>query len=342
MIRNSVISDFDVSTTNSTIDFLSTTKGKNRSFYIKWYKHPPWLPNKFDFKTCEFFNCKLGEKVNHAPSDVIIFHHRHLKTIFPRKSKGQIWVLWDTESPANDKPLSTALEGLLDWTITYRTDSEIVNQRMIIRNNYTIQKNYTDIFRGKTKFAAWAVSNCNTQSKREEYVKMLQSYIDIDIFGECSKKKNICENMSSTKCQLLLSRDYKFYLGFENSICKDYVTEKLQLSFLIGNNMINVYRGAPNVDSLVPSGTFINTKQYGTPKALAGYLKRLASNESEYTSYLKENDKFMLFDQKTERAFCDLCKLLNSGSDSVSRNTGKHFNKWFREGACSQPSDLEV
>jgi hypothetical protein len=45
----------------------------------------------------------------------------------------------------------------------------------------------------KTKDAVWVVSNCNTPSKREKYVKEMQNIINVDIFGRCGKPCNqIC------------------------------------------------------------------------------------------------------------------------------------------------------
>jgi hypothetical protein len=39
----------------------------------------------------------------------------------------------------------------------------------------------------KTKDVVWIVSNCNTPSKREKYVKEMQKIINVDIFGRCGK-----------------------------------------------------------------------------------------------------------------------------------------------------------
>jgi hypothetical protein len=57
----------------------------------------------------------------------------------------------------------------------------------------------------KTKDVVWIVSNCNTPSKREKYVKEMQKIINVDIFGRCGKpcvKKGI-------DCIQNLSKYYK-------------------------------------------------------------------------------------------------------------------------------------
>jgi hypothetical protein len=55
---------------------------------------------------------------------------------------------------------------------------------------------------------------------------------------------------------------YKYYLAFENSICEDYVTEKLFRLYNTNFNIIPVVRGALNVKELLPPNTFISTLDY--------------------------------------------------------------------------------
>ena len=64
--------------------------------------------------------------------------------------------------------------------------------------------------------AAWLVSNCHTDSKREQYVEELQKYFPVDIYGYCGSHK--CPD--NKKCHEYLADNYMFYLSFENSICK--------------------------------------------------------------------------------------------------------------------------
>jgi alpha-1,3-fucosyltransferase len=69
--------------------------------------------------------------------------------------------------------------------------------------------------------ASWMVSNCHSQpSKRNELVKALQKHVDVEIYGRCGKA---CEHY---ECLNEMKKS-KFYLALENSICTDYITEKM-------------------------------------------------------------------------------------------------------------------
>jgi glycoprotein 3-alpha-L-fucosyltransferase len=77
---------------------------------------------------------------------------------------------------------------------------------------------------------AWFVTNCNDRNGRRQYAQELQKYIPVDIYGACGTKK--CPRSTENVCFDMLDTDYKFYLAFENSNCRDYITEKLFLNAL--------------------------------------------------------------------------------------------------------------
>lgn len=56
------------------------------------------------------------------------------------------------------------------------------------------------------------------------YARELSKYIQVDIYGACGSLR--CPRSQSQTCFDMLDEDYKFYLAFENSNCKDYITEK--------------------------------------------------------------------------------------------------------------------
>ena len=54
-------------------------------------------------------------------------------------------------------------------------------------------------------------------------------HIDVDIYGAYGTlylHVSRCPRAQGNKCFNMLNTDYKFYLAFENSNCKHYITEK--------------------------------------------------------------------------------------------------------------------
>ena len=81
-----------------------------------------------------------------------------------------------------------------------------------------------DYSQGKTKLVAWLVSNCGSQL-RMAFVRELMKYINVDVYGICSSafgQRLSCSKSDEKDCL----KHYKFYLSFENALCKDYITEK--------------------------------------------------------------------------------------------------------------------
>lgn len=67
------------------------------------------------------------------------------------------------------------------------------------------------------------------QNNRLEFAKELGKFIAVDIYGSCGTMQ--CPR-TDPECFNMLERDYKFYLSFENSNCRDYITEKLWVNGL--------------------------------------------------------------------------------------------------------------
>lgn len=287
---------------------------RTKIFKMLWFAPPTWVskedPNTMDY--CEFKNCNLSVNTNDtANSDLVLFHHTDMNIEPPVKRNNQIWVFVSNESPPHTQNYYTEKQWVdkFDWSFSYRPDSEGYAPYGYIVPKETIkERNYSAIFEKKSKDVAWVVSNCNTISNRTQYVENMRKIINVDIFGQCGKQCGEgggCEKIN-------LSKYYKFYLAFENSMCIDYVSEKLYDLFRDGTDFVPVVRGAPNVKSMFPANTLILAGDYNSPEELAHYLKQLGANETRYLSYLKSKDKYINKSVFYKLGMCSLCDKLNN------------------------------
>ena len=197
---------------------------------------------------CPVWQCETTDnRTNVEDADAVLFHLRSWdRNDLPQLRKpNQRYVFWSIESAGWRFVNTNLMTDFFNWTMTYRWDSDIVNSygwfaptnninssaptlhpnieelKQIWADNKT-QINYAA---GKTKIAAWFVSNCNLeQSNRRELVNQLKKYFDVDVYGDCGTLK--CPRSDEENCRILAAKKYKFYLSLENSLCQDYITEK--------------------------------------------------------------------------------------------------------------------
>lgn len=190
---------------------------------------------------CPATNCHFTSNLSEfRTADALVisqFNQKELKHFSP-KPRHQVWVAQHLEPPYHNRLNPKLLNGLVNWTASYRRDSTItlpygIWMRVLddagpADDNYLgrLQKNYAP---GRVKKVAMFVSNCNDRNGRLQYAKELNKTIPVHIFGHCGSMK--CPRQSSA-CFKMLSKDYKFYLSFENSNCYGYITEKLHVNAL--------------------------------------------------------------------------------------------------------------
>ena len=131
---------------------------------------------------------------------------------------------------------------------------------------------------GRRKPVAWLVSNCKTDSHRELYVKELQKHVPVDIFGKCGKPLNCTQGRD--ECFVEIASSYQFYLSFENSLCKDYTTEKLFRA--LASDLVPVVMGGANYSKIVPPKSIINVQDFPSPEVLGKELMRLVEVRSVF------------------------------------------------------------
>ena len=172
------------------------------------------------------------------------------------------------------------------------------------------------------------ISNCFSQNNREGYLKRLESVIPVTRVGFCSWNK--CKK-NRHNCLDELADNHPFYLAFENSLCKDYATEKYANTILNGRMVPIVF--AKDSDVYIPN-SFINANSFPTPEGLGQFLKDIIVNETQYDQYFKWRNHYELTVPNDNDFLCELCEKLHDPSQSPK--TYESMKKWLYEDAHCQ------
>ncbi|XP_066603353.1 glycoprotein 3-alpha-L-fucosyltransferase A isoform X2 [Prorops nasuta] len=290
-------------------------------------------PDIFFQQRCPVNTCTITRD-NAADADLIIF--KDYVTHVGRRTANQVWMLYFLECPYHTQSVKNAL---VNWTATYRRDSDIVApyERWQYYDPSVTQIQQTfNYAANKTKKVAWFVSNCHPRNQRMHYAKELSKYIQVDIYGACGTLR--CPRSQAQACFEMLDADYKFYLAFENSNCKDYITEKFFVNGL-GHNVLPIVMGARPRDYArsAPYRSYIHVDEFESPKELAVYLHRLDKDDQLYNSYFrwKGTGEFI-----NTYFWCRVCAMLHD------EHPPKHYtdiNEWWRgDGICTMSSWREI
>ena len=111
----------------------------------------------------------------------------------------------------------------------------------------------------------------------------MKKFINIDVYGKCGPLDCPVENID---CFINLSKSYKFYIAFENSLCSEYVTEKFWRSIRLP--IVPVVMGGTDYKKIAPPKSFIDVNDFGSVKELTNYLQYLDKNDVKiiYLIYL--------------------------------------------------------
>ncbi|XP_059156155.1 alpha-(1,3)-fucosyltransferase C-like [Physella acuta] len=297
----------------------------------------PYLKNA---PACCHGDCVFDQDNITDGTDVVVIVGFHLtESQRPvRRWPGQLYLLLDKEPPMNLPSYlwddRSSLRYAFNFTAHYSVDADIFwPYHMLKRVKNTNNLNYYEIAKSKKKTAVWFVSHCHSKSKREDYVKEMQKYIDVDIFGRCGND-SVCPTGSSPDCLLQVLNQYRFHLSFENSMCKDYISEKLFKVFTPKTHIVPVVRGGADYEKSIPSHLFINANHFHTAKDLALYLKSLVADEVKYSDMLRDIDEYVF--TAIPNIFCTICQKLKSFK---LKSKFYDIKKWLNE-QCYEPKEF--
>ena len=284
----------------------------------------PWAR---EGKASEDYHCKLLEhdcmfvkqRSEYNTSEVVVFNifNTQIGDIPRYRPPGQLWIFFIHESPQK-----TSKQKLAQWKNSFNASSSYMLTRTDISEpfpRYTsgnhskwkiaqlekIRRNLTVKVKQKKKMVAWFVSNCKTSSARENYVRELSIHIRVDVFGKCGNLT--CPRTVESKygdCDTMLDKHYKFYLAFENSLCDEYVTEKF--TRMVHRDVIPVVLGGADFSEFTAPETYLNVRNFTSPRYLAEFMRYLDKRTDLYVDYLMRK-RSMVRRKLNNTSACGLC-----------------------------------
>lgn len=339
--------------------------------WVPFFGDPHWgigsEPDAFARLGCSVSTCELTGDRSRVPLerfDALLFHgFEYYNVLFGtpnRRSPRQQYVFATLES-ARRGPIPEWQEHFYNLTMTYRLDSDAPWPYFAVVDDErddgadvgpaldphwdtprcpkaTAAWNATlALIAGKTRPVAWFASNCRSESGREAYVAELSRHLPVDVYGACGSFK--CPLEQAGACDRMLGERYMFYLAFENSLCREYVTEKTVRALLVGS--VPVVRAGYEADELrrfLPPGSYVVADE--EPRALAARLLRLMSAESRdrYERLLWWRGRYRVERRMPADRFpagkhplCRLCALLHEQKPPLAetRPRGQSVREWW-------------
>lgn len=146
---------------------------------------PVWQCEVYDY----FYNSTKSNGIRVDEYDAIIFSHptwdRRATPLPSVRSPHQRYIFWSNEAPTYNKHGDPPPGQIFNLTMTYKWDSDIVRPYGWIYPEESTQDLNINYAKGKTKLIAWFVSQCLYLNGRKEYVRRLQEFVPVDIYGRC-------------------------------------------------------------------------------------------------------------------------------------------------------------
>jgi hypothetical protein len=169
--------------------------------------------------------------------------------------------LWTMEAPPHDQVVGTINSAKFNFKLDYQLDSDVVLDYLGARPNSNQIDKKEGFFAPGIPFeqrhhdvdAAWVARNCQSSNNREQVVQaLMDAGVKVHSLGQCMHNKDFpTANPDSWQKAVSFLSHYKFYLSFENCICRHYFTEKLFRCYEAG--VIPILLGHPaDVEYFLP------------------------------------------------------------------------------------------
>ena len=282
-----------------------------------------------------FYRCTLHtDRSDPLSSDALVFHAHDDQVPPPVRRSEQVYVIYGRESPIRSGDQYIKGSHFYNWSATYDPRSDIYTPYVdFVKKSFPMKMPLIPQLKYKRSLGEamifWMVSSCYAKSKRERYVKRLKRHISIDIYGKCGMP------CPSKQCFRMLARSgkYKFYLSFENSLCKSYVTEKLLNPLKYG--LIPIVYGGFDVDDYsykLPSHSYLDVRNFDSPRQLSKYIFYLDQNNTAYLSFFEWKKQYVVRSGSHD-ILCGICNALHNSSMIKPRNV--NWKRFWNPNYCN-------
>ncbi|KAN0015009.1 hypothetical protein ACTFIU_001330 [Dictyostelium citrinum] len=305
------------------------------------------------FRQCPQYGCKIEihsefsfEKAETAQA-IIYFLSKYQESTnkidnytLKRYNPKQITIGWTMESGGiyRFEGDSNFISSNFNITAGYPRVKDYNKQTHIYVPYGPIEYNGSDSYAHYAKFGAnkekpskrnnsivWIASNCwHEDYKRVNLVKSIMNITRVDSYGSCLNNKNFTDEDKlitiKHEQKMKVLKRYTFSIAFENSLCEDYITEKLWESLSVGT--IPIYLGAPNIKEFLPDPySIINVRDFQSVNDLVNYLKMVENDESlrlkhlQWISRIKWSKQFQnVYDESLNNLdlLCSICSKIAS------------------------------
>lgn len=195
--------------------------------------------------------------------------------------------------------------------------------------NFTYKRSFVELngiaeaVSSKTKKVAWFVSDCKAPSGRDDLAKAMQKFIPVDIYGSCGPLQ--CKEQIA--CREMLTKDYFFYLSFENTLSRDYITEKA--FYIMLETVVPIVYNGVDQKQFLPPHSYIDVDDFKSVKELTDYLEYLIENPEEYLRYFWWKEYYHI---GRNHFTCNMCQKLNEHRKNPLKEPiiARDVEKWFR------------
>ncbi|XP_069495354.1 alpha-(1,3)-fucosyltransferase 4 [Ambystoma mexicanum] len=274
----------------------------------------------FNISGCRVITNRTARASAHA----ILFHHRDLgdASWLPRGARlpAQRWVWMNFESPSHSHWLGD-VGGVFNWTMTYQADSDVFVPygRLLPRPQGGAA---TVRLPRKRNLVAWVISNWNEDHERVRYYRALSRHVHVDVYGGAGRPLRAGGLLRTVS-------EYKFYLAFENSQHRDYITEKLWRNALqAGAVPVVLGPSRANYERFLPRNAFIHVDDFSGPEKLAAYLRFLNRHGSLYRSYFAWKKRYTPHVTRFwDEHYCTVCQALRAAGNQ--QRTVTDLGPWY-------------